>query len=159
MSLRCACISGLSDASIAADDVRRYSRMIGLSRDESVYGMPGSSRSMSEPISSSWAGFAIDHSSETAIASTSLRRSSSSTAQTSASSSGITTSPSEEIRSGTSNVSRRGMYGSGYRCRKSNGRSLPPSRNTSVSRKPLVVTSAVRAVAPVMMAFVERVVA
>jgi hypothetical protein len=28
---RCSCISGLSDASIAVDDARRYSRMIGLS--------------------------------------------------------------------------------------------------------------------------------
>jgi hypothetical protein len=29
-------MSGLSDASIAADDVRRYSRMIGFSRAERV---------------------------------------------------------------------------------------------------------------------------
>ena len=41
MSCRCACISGLSEASIAADDARRYSRMIGFSRCESVYGNAG----------------------------------------------------------------------------------------------------------------------
>ena len=34
-------MSGFSDASIAVDEARRYSRMIGFSRCESVYGTPG----------------------------------------------------------------------------------------------------------------------
>ncbi len=102
-------MSGLRDASIAADDVRRYSRMIGLRRAESVYGMPGSSRSMSEPISSSCAGLAIDQSRDTATASTSAAATSRSTATASASSSACTTAPSDEMRSGISNVRRFGM--------------------------------------------------
>ena len=106
-------MSGLSDASIAADDVRRYSRMIGFSRAESVYGTPGSSRSISEPISSSCAGLAIDQSRETAIASTPAAATSRSTATASASVSSRTTAPSDDMRSGISNVSRFGMYGSG----------------------------------------------
>ena len=51
-------------------DVRRYSRMIGLSRCESVYGTPGSSSSSSSPRRSSCSGLAIDQSRETATAST-----------------------------------------------------------------------------------------
>ncbi len=34
-------MSGLSDASMAVEEARRYSRMIGLSAWERVYGTPG----------------------------------------------------------------------------------------------------------------------
>ena len=34
-------MSGFSEASMAVDEARRYSRMIGLSACESVYGRPG----------------------------------------------------------------------------------------------------------------------
>ena len=102
-------MSGLSDASMAADDVRRYSRMIGLSREESVYGTPGSSRSMSEPISSSCAGVGDRPEQGDGDRLDVRRRTSRSTATASASVSSRTTAPSDEMRSGISNVSRFGM--------------------------------------------------
>ena len=108
------CISGLSDASIAADEVRRYSRMIGFSRDDSVYGTPGSSVSISSPISCSCAAFSIDHSSDDGdrldVGARAARRGRPGPRRRS---SGRRISPSELIRSSTSKVSSRGMYGSG----------------------------------------------
>ena len=59
---------------MAVDEARRYSRMIGLSACESVYGTPGRCWAISSPTRCSCAGLTIDQSRQTAIASTSSSR-------------------------------------------------------------------------------------
>jgi hypothetical protein len=151
-------MSGLSDASIAVDDARRYSRRIGLRTCESVTGTSGRCCSSSSATRSSCAGLTVDHRRHTATDSTARSRSPAISSIVAASSSDSTTVPSEAIRSGTSNVSARGTYGSGNGAAKLNGSILPPSRNTSTSGWPAVVRSAVRAVLPVMTALIACVV-
>ena len=151
-------MSGLSEASMAAAEARRYSRMIGLIRCERVTGRPGSASAISSATRSSWAGLAVDHSRHTATASTPRAGRPASVARTAASSSGISTSPSAVIRSVIPNVRRRGMYGSAGGRVKSYGASRPPSRRTRTSPKPSVTSSAVVAVAPSRIALVARVV-
>ena len=106
-------MSGFSDASMAVEEARRYSRMIGLSACESVYGTPGACWAISSPTRCSCAGLTIDHSRQTAIASTSSSRARSIASATEASSSAMNGSPSASMRSRISNVSQRGTYGSG----------------------------------------------
>ena len=84
---------------------RRYSRMMGLVSEERIQVKPGQWRSTISLILISWAGLAIDHSRQTATAST--RYSSISflkVASVSASSSGVMTSPSAFILSVTGRV-------------------------------------------------------
>ena len=111
-----AVITGLSEASMQVEEARRYSRTHGLSWCESVTGTPGRCSARSSPTRSSCAGLTIDHSRQTATASTPRSRSVPSSATSAGSSSGFSTPPSGPIRSGTSKVSERGTYGSGYGC-------------------------------------------
>ena len=99
---------GFSEASIAAPELRRYSRTTGLSWWERVKGTPGSSASSSSPSRSSCAGLTTDQSRQTATASTWREARRWISPSVSASSSARTTEPSAPIRSGTSKVSRRG---------------------------------------------------
>ena len=62
-------MTGFSEASIAADEARRYSRIAGLRRCDSVYGTPGRCSSSSSPTRSSCAGLTTDQSRQTATAS------------------------------------------------------------------------------------------
>ena len=95
------------------DEARRYSRSAGLSWCESVNGTPGRCSASSSPTRSSCAGF--DDRPEQADADRldlELAQPRGDRRSPPASSSGATTSPSAPIRSGTSNVSARGTYGS-----------------------------------------------
>ena len=150
-------MSGFSDASIAVDEARRYSRMIGFSACDSVYGTPGQCSSISSPTRCSCDGLTIDQSRQTAIASTPSPRACAIASTTVSSSRARNGSPSASMRSRISNVSQRGTYGMGYgSCL--NGSGLPPSRISRMSGKPCVVKNAVRAVLPSTIAFVARVV-
>ena len=107
-------MSGFSDASIAADEVRRYSRMIGFRREDSVYGTPGQlalderadlllvSRVRDRPEQRDGDRLELDP--------LQLRQDRDDVRLGRGAS---RPAPSDEIRSGTSNVRRRGMYGSG----------------------------------------------
>ena len=140
------------------EDARRYSRRIGFRTWESVKGTPCKCFFSNSPTPISCAGFTVDHSRETATASTSFSFNSSMMTRTPASSKGSYTLPSAPMRSGTSKVSARGMYGFGNGTRKLNGSMRPPSRSTRMSGWPLVVRKAVLAVLPVTMALVAWVV-
>ncbi len=107
-------INGLSDASIAADDVRRYSRMTGFKAWPSVTGTPG--RCRREQLADALLVRRIDDRPEErhgdrldlgrarAVRSPRVLRSRRAA---------TTTEPSAPMRSGISNVSDRGTYGSG----------------------------------------------
>src|ERR1035437_3471217 len=111
-------MSGFSDASIAALDARRYSRSVGFRAWESVYGTPGRCCSSSFPSASSCTGLAIDHSRQTATASTWSSASCPITSVAAASSSALTTSPWLPIRSSSD------LQGVGDRPQQADGDSL-----------------------------------
>ena len=150
---RYAVIIGLSEASMQADEARRYSRSVGFNWCDSVKGTPGRCSRSSSPTRSSCAGSAIDQSRHTATASTSRRRIAAIATSTSSSSSGANSPPSASIRPPISQVSERGMYGSGDATVKLKASARPPSRSVSTSGWPAVVRNAVRAVLLVSTAF------
>ena len=90
------------------DEARRYSRSDGLSWCDRVTGTPGSRSASTAATCSSWAGLTIDHSRQTATASTPAAFSRSAMSCTEAATSGRTMRPSAPIRSSTSKVSERG---------------------------------------------------
>ena len=106
-------ISGLSEASMQVAEARRYSRTDGFTACDRLTATPGKCRASSSPIRRSWRGLTIDHSRHTPTASTPSAARAGTRASTAPSSSGRSTRPSAPIRSGTSNVSARGTYGSG----------------------------------------------
>ena len=116
-------MTGFSDASIAVDEARRYSRMRRVEpMRERVRNARQAARASSSPTRSSCAGLAIDQSRQTATASTLERRQPSAITPTTAPRrAASTTSPPAPIRSGTSNVSARGTYGLGYGAREVEG--------------------------------------
>lgn len=101
-------MSGFSEASIAVDDARRYSRRIGFRTCDSVYGTPGRCSARSSPTRRSCAGLTVDHSSETATDSTSSCLRVAVKSITARSSRASTSPPAASIRPGTSKVSARG---------------------------------------------------
>ena len=142
-----------------AEEARRYSRRVGLSSCESVNGTPG--RCFLQQLADALLMSRVDDRPQQAdrdrlhfrglqgrnhAASMPLHR----------------MAPLRPVglqaRSGTSQVSDRGMYGSGNGTVKLNGSARPPSRSTSTSGWPSVVRNAVRAVLPVMIALIACVV-
>src|SRR5699024_6914842 len=101
-------IDGFNEASMAAEEARRYSLTLGLTSWDSVQETVGSRYSINSAILRSCAGLATDHSSDTAIASTSACAHWSRASNTLSSSSGRWTAPVLVIRSSTSNVRYRG---------------------------------------------------
>ena len=93
-----------SDASIAADTQRRYSRLLGLTSEPSTTVTSGQTSWMISRARRSCAGFTVDQRKQTAMASTLYPLSTRVCSRTASSSSGVSTPPSELMRSLTGSV-------------------------------------------------------
>src|SRR5262249_12562183 len=149
---------GWSEALIAVEIIRRYSRGIGFSSWLRVSGMPGHSRSTISRTRRSWVGLTIDQKRHTAMASTPHFFRCRTAATTSPSSSFSRSWPSASMRPRTSQVRLRATNGGGKLIWVVKARLRGDSRRVSTSGWPALQIRPTEATLPSIRALVETVV-